>query len=189
MPWQTLGFELLVIICLLAFLVFAWAGKLPSLDRFAQLIGMLNCRGGNILILLVFSLVGSFATIRMFYYLTQLSVDGKLQQDNAYALMALAFMTNQLTGAFTGALLKTMTGEEHSQQAPGQDYDRRSDSNMLWVVVGPNNKVYATRRTIDDAEEALKELKKNKPELFPSGTTEGWHVTGKQQFELDGLSE
>lgn len=49
--------------------------------------------------------------MRLFYYLIQLSVDGKLQQDNSFALMGLTFVSNTLTGAFAGAMLKTMTGD------------------------------------------------------------------------------
>lgn len=95
-----------------------WFGRVPKIESIKQFFEALNTKGGNILILLVMSVVGAFATTRMFYYLVQLSVDGKLQQDNAYALMGLAFLTNQLTGAFIGALLKTMTGDALVVQVP-----------------------------------------------------------------------
>jgi len=71
----------------------------------------LNSKGGNILALLILTILGGGMSIRLFYYLIQLSVDGKLQQDNSFALMGLTFLTNNLTGAFAGALLKTMTGD------------------------------------------------------------------------------
>jgi len=100
------------------FAVFWWSDKIPSIETISRFVEVLNTKGGNILILLFMSVIGAFATLRMFYYLTQLSVDGKLQQDNAYALMALAFLTNQLTGAFIGALLKTMTGDTPKPDGP-----------------------------------------------------------------------
>jgi hypothetical protein len=116
--------------------VFWWFGKMPSIQTFRAFVDSLNTKGGNILILLFFAIIGAFATVRMFYYLVQLSVDGKLQQDNAYALMGLTFLTNQLTGAFVGALLKTMTGdvsqvENHIHSVQGKDNPEQGNQNNI----------------------------------------------------------
>jgi len=94
----------------IAFLLFAWFDKLPSIETLGKLFSLVNTKGGNITILFVCSILGAGISLRLFYYLIQLSVDGKLQQDNSYALLGLSFMTNTLTGAFIGAMLKTMTG-------------------------------------------------------------------------------
>ena len=107
--------EVVSVFGMAVFSFLAYKDKLPSIESITRFVDLLNSKGGNIIVLIFFSLVGAYATVRMFYYLTQLSVDGKLQQDNAYALMGLAFLTNQLTGAFIGALLKTMTGDTPKQ--------------------------------------------------------------------------
>lgn len=90
---------------------FWWKGKFPSIETFAKFIELINTKGGNILVLLLVSLIGTYTSVRFLYYIVQLSVDGKLQQDNSFALLAISFLTNTLTGAFIGAMLKTMTGE------------------------------------------------------------------------------
>lgn len=108
---QFILFEALTFIGVAAFLVFWWFGKLPTIETFTKLVDTLNTRGGNILILLVLSAFGMFASVRMLYYLVQLSVDGRLQQDNSFALLSISFLTNTITGAFIGALLKTMSGD------------------------------------------------------------------------------
>lgn len=88
-----------------------WFGKFPSSAEFTHWLDALNTRGGNILILFIGTLLGTSATMRLFYYIIQLSVDGKVMQDNAFALMGLTFLSGTITGGFLGALLKTMTGE------------------------------------------------------------------------------
>lgn len=108
---QFIIFETVVVLWFVGFFVFWWYGKLPSIDVFSKLMDLANTKGGNIFILSLFSAFGIFASVRMLYYLVQLSVDGKLQQDNSFALLSISFMTNTITGAFIGALLKTMSGE------------------------------------------------------------------------------
>lgn len=90
---------------------FWWKERFPSIEAFQKFIELVNTKGGNILVLLFMSLIGTFASVRFLYYIVQLSVDGKLQQDNSFALLAISFLTNTLTGAFIGAMLKTMTGD------------------------------------------------------------------------------
>lgn len=104
---------------------FWWKDKFPSIEGFKGFVELINTKGGNILVLLFFSLLGCFASIRMLYYLIQLSVDGKLQQDNSFALLAISFVTNTLTGAFIGAMLKTMTGDI-TFQPPKEDTNAKS---------------------------------------------------------------
>ena len=108
---QFIVIEVLTAVGVLGFFVFWWFGRLPSIETFAKLVDTIDTRGGNILILLFLGGFGMFASVRMLYYLVQLSVDGKLQQDNSFALLSISFLTNTITGAFIGALLKTMRGE------------------------------------------------------------------------------
>lgn len=90
--------------------VFWWHGKFPSIDSFKKTLEVLDSKGGNIAVLALFALLGIFTSIRLMYYILQLSVDGKLQQDNSFALLTVQFMTNTITGGFIGAMLKTMSG-------------------------------------------------------------------------------
>ena len=106
--WWMEGTVLLVIIIIA---VFGWFGKLPSISQMREAMELINSRGGNILLLLAATIIGTGASLRLFYYVIQLSVDGKVAQDNVFAIMSLTFVTGTVTGNFQGALLKTMTGD------------------------------------------------------------------------------
>lgn len=100
-----------VVLGMLVLSVFWWFGKFPSAESVGKFMSGFDSRGGQVAILCVFSLLGTFASLRLMYYIIQLSVDGKLQQDNSYALLSVQFVSNTITGAFIGALLKTMGGD------------------------------------------------------------------------------
>jgi hypothetical protein len=104
-------FPLIMAVLTAAFFVFWWFGKLPSPHQISEILELVNTRGGNICLLLGGTLVGAGASLRLFYYIIQLSVDGKIQQDNVFSIMSLTFITGTITGNFMGALLKTMTGD------------------------------------------------------------------------------
>lgn len=93
------------------FVVLQWAKKLPSPAAVQEVLAALNSRGGNILILSAFSVYFFHDAISLFYNLLEQVKAGTLKPDNAYALMALQFVTTTAFGGFSGALLKTMTGE------------------------------------------------------------------------------
>jgi hypothetical protein len=88
-----------------------WLGKLPKADSIQSLLAALNSRGGNILILSAFSVYFFHHSIKLFYMLLDMVRQQQLTQDNAFALMGLQFVTSTAFGGFSGALLKTMTGE------------------------------------------------------------------------------
>ena len=112
-----------VAIILGGWFVLQWYGKLPHLQSIIDLITAANSRGGNILILSVASIYFFSHSIRLFYLLMDYSKDGKIGQDNAFALMGLQFATSTAFGGAFGALLKTMTGENSkSRAADGLEY-------------------------------------------------------------------
>lgn len=88
-----------------------WHGRLPSTDSIQEFITMLNSRGGNILVLTCLSMYFFKYAVYLFFHLLQLTREGKITPDNAFALMAVQFLTTTAFGGFSGALLKTMTGE------------------------------------------------------------------------------
>jgi uncharacterized membrane protein SpoIIM required for sporulation len=111
-----------------------WFGKLPSIITVRELLDLVNSKGGNITLLLVCTLIGSGASLRLFYYIIQLSVDGKIQQDNVFTIMSLTFITGTITGNFMGALLKTMTGDTI---APGRQ-EVKTEESKTSVLELPN---------------------------------------------------
>lgn len=111
-----IGLELLVMF--LACFVLVWFKRLPDLHSFVTLLDALNTRGGNIFILVVLTVLSGGASIRMFYYVIELSRNGNIQQDNVYTIQAIGWLSTGLTGGFIGALLKTMTGESSPNANP-----------------------------------------------------------------------
>src|SRR5882757_1234764 len=89
-----------------------WNDKMPSITSMMRLLAALNTKGGNLLMLSVFTSLFAIISIRTYLYIIDLSVNGKLNQDNTFALQAIAWVTGGLTTGFMGALLKTMTGDE-----------------------------------------------------------------------------
>lgn len=105
-------FSILSGLVIASFFVMWWFNRLPSIESLEKLMDIINTRGGNICLLLAGTILGCGASLRLFYYIIQLSVDGKIQQDNVFGIMSLTFVTGTVTGGFQGALLKTMTGEK-----------------------------------------------------------------------------
>ncbi len=88
-----------------------WHDKLPSVDSIQKFVAVINSRGGNILILSISSIY--FFKYSMYIFMDLLSVvrDKTISEDNAFALMAIQFVTTSAFGASFGAALKTMTGD------------------------------------------------------------------------------
>jgi len=86
-------------------------GRMPKVKSVTDLVHAINSRGGNIVVLSASSVYFFSHSIRLFYFLLDMSKDGKIGQDNAFALMALQFVTSTAFGGSFGALLKTMTGD------------------------------------------------------------------------------
>jgi hypothetical protein len=88
-----------------------WTNRFPSLDTVIKALEALNTKGGNLFLLSFFTAMFAIISIRTFLYIIDLSVNGKMNQDNTFALQAIAWVTGGLTTGFMGALLKTMTGD------------------------------------------------------------------------------
>jgi hypothetical protein len=91
--------------------VMQWHGKLPSTQSIQEFTAVLNSRGGNILVLIIASLYFFRYSMYIFLHLLNMVKDKTITQDNAFALMAIQFITTSAFGGAMGALLKTMTGE------------------------------------------------------------------------------
>ncbi len=93
-----------------------WTKKLPTIQSVHQFTETLNTRGGNILILTMLMLFFFHKSIWLFTLLMDLSKPGVsgeplIRQDNAFALMALQFVTASAFGGASAAMYKTMTSD------------------------------------------------------------------------------
>lgn len=104
------------------FLVLLALRRLPTVASIQALATMLNTRGGNILVLVLFSWFFFVQAMRLMYQLVWMVQTHKLTADNAFAQVGLQFVTSSAFGGAFGALLKTMTGESpiiiHAEPAP-----------------------------------------------------------------------
>jgi hypothetical protein len=102
---------LLIAFGCLGLFVLLYTKRMPSVEHMKEFATILNSKGGNIFVLMVMSLWFFILGMRFFYYSLGLIVQGKLTPDNAVLLMGVTFITGSAFGGFSGALLKTMTGE------------------------------------------------------------------------------
>ena len=105
----------ILIFSLIAIAVFIWFKKYPPMEDIASLSNVLNSRGGNILVLIILSILFFQVGMKFMYYLMDLIVQNKLSPDNAMAMLGIQWCTGAAFGGAFGALLKTMTGEEVKQ--------------------------------------------------------------------------
>lgn len=118
---QDLRFWVPTFIFVLLWALMQWYEKLPSMQSIQDFVALVNSRGGNIVILAGGSIYFFKWSMFLFMKLLNMVKDGTIKQDNAFALMAIQFVTTAAFGGVAGALLKTMTGE--SSRARTSDND------------------------------------------------------------------
>lgn len=104
--WTYVG---MVIIFLL--FLFQYVEKLPQIGSVRKFLELVGSRSGEIIILSLFTMWFFAHSMKLFYYTLDQVQRGTLQENNAYALMGLQFITSTAFGGAFGALLKTMSGE------------------------------------------------------------------------------
>ena len=109
MRWEIYGLLILVVITVA---VFGWYGKFVSNDRLHGLIDVIGTRGGNIIVLAVFSMVSMVVSVRMLTYMLEMSMSGRLSQTNVLMMSVFNFVTAHMSGTFFGALIATMKGDK-----------------------------------------------------------------------------
>lgn len=119
MPW-TEYFQVWLPIAVIVFLylLLAMKNKLPNTKAISEFMSVLNTRGGNIFVLALASAYFFRYSMYMFNMLLGMVRDKTISEDNAFALMAIQFVTTTAFGGAMGALLKTMTGESSIPPAP-----------------------------------------------------------------------
>ena len=100
----------------LVYMALAFGNRLPSIDTFQKFVSVLNSRGGNILILAVFSLYFFRGAMHLVYHLLAMQQDVITKQDSI-VMTAMGFVTGTAFGGAWGAMLKSMTGSESQTRA------------------------------------------------------------------------
>ena len=127
--------------------VMQWYGKLPSVDSVQKFVAVVNSRGGNIVILCVAGLYFFKYSMYLFMDLLSMVRNKTISEDNAFALMAIQFVTTSAFGGAMGALLKTMTGE--SSSARKGDIPTNKDNDNDTTSPAPVLPVTNTSSTVD----------------------------------------
>jgi hypothetical protein len=84
---------------------------LPSISSLQGFADLLNSKGGNILVLLILSLLFFETGVRMIYWCLERAIEGKLNADNAVMMMGVTFITGSCFGGSFSSMLKVMSGE------------------------------------------------------------------------------
>jgi hypothetical protein len=106
-----------VLVCFMTWVVMQWNDKLPSTKSIQHFVSIINSRGGNIVILTIASVYFFRYSMYIFMDLLNMVKDKTISEDNAFALMAIQFVTTSAFGGSMGALLKTMTGESSTARS------------------------------------------------------------------------
>ncbi len=109
--WIPIGFFVML------WALMQWNRRLPSTDSIQKFVAIINSRGGNIIILSVASVYFFRYSMYLFLHLLHMVQDKTITEDNAFALMAIQFVTTSAFGGAVGALLKTMTGDSSTARA------------------------------------------------------------------------
>jgi len=101
-----------MLLAIVAVLVLALYGKLPTVASFVTFCNAINTRGGNIVLLsfMVFLLVTM--SMKYVYFLVGLEITGKLTKESALAMNGFTFITGGVTGLITGAFLKALSPQD-----------------------------------------------------------------------------
>ena len=100
-----------------AFVILRLKDQAPTVAGLRDFVNVLDSRGGNILLLALFSAYGFTATMRLFYVAFALFTAKALEPQNAVLLMALQFCTTSVFAGSFGAMLKTMSGNTSMMRA------------------------------------------------------------------------
>jgi hypothetical protein len=121
-----------------------WHGKLPSTKSIGEFTNVLNSRGGNILILTVAAYYFFRYSMYLFSDLLRMVREKTISEDNAFALMAIQFVTTSAFGGAMGALLKTMTGESAKSRTDDFPHDGNGNGTVVNSLVssGGNGKSF-----------------------------------------------
>jgi hypothetical protein len=110
------GWAGLIFMLLLA-LMFIYLTKRFTPREIRELVGIINTKGGNILLLAVMSLIFFISSMTFFYYTLSLIVAKQIAPDNAVLLMGVQFATSSAFGGSFGALVAILSGEvRHIEQ-------------------------------------------------------------------------
>lgn len=94
----------------IGYIYLARIGRLPAVESIRKFTSMLDDKGGNILVLGLFSCWFFVVTVKLFYHAITMISNGQIKADDAILLMALNTVSSSAFGTCFGALLKTLSG-------------------------------------------------------------------------------
>jgi hypothetical protein len=85
--------------------------KLPAVESIRRIVSALDDRGGNIVVLAIFSGWFFLAGMHAFYFALNLISQGKIDAKDAILMMFVTWLTGSAFGGSFGAMLKTLNGQ------------------------------------------------------------------------------
>jgi len=111
------GWYIGAVLLVVVWMALLYTKRQPEVSSMREFVGLLNSRGGVILVLMGLAVYFFRTGIELFYFILSQLRDGKLTEQNAIALMALQFVTGTAFGGAFGALLSVMTGGDSRSRA------------------------------------------------------------------------
>lgn len=112
LAFQPTRTDMIVTLLFMLWILLMFTKRTPEITVVRDFINIINSRGGNIVVLALFSAYFFRATMQLFYHALELLQAGQLKDSNAILLMALQFCTTSAFAGSFGAMLKTMTGAD-----------------------------------------------------------------------------
>lgn len=125
MRWEIYG---LLILLWVTVAVFGWSGKFVSNERLHGLVDVIGSRGGNVIVLAIFSMTSLVISVKMLTYMLEMSMSGRLSQTNVLMMSVFNFVTAHMSGTFFGALIATMKGDKPGSSGEVAEDDLPQDS-------------------------------------------------------------
>lgn len=120
--------ELSGLIIFFTLVVMQWYRKLPSVDSIQELASVVNSRGGNIMVLGIFSFVFFMSALRFTYWFMEKATTGKISAQDTLGLAAFTWVTGTAFGGAFTSMVKAMTGE--NTKARASDSQNGSDEKV-----------------------------------------------------------
>lgn len=98
------------------FLYLARIGRTPEPKVMRETVAILNTKGGNILLLAVFSIYFFSKAMQFFYHAIALVSEKKISPENAVLMMGVAFVTGTAFGGAFSSLVSVLSGENRHME-------------------------------------------------------------------------
>ena len=101
------------LLILAAIVILSLAKKLPSAEGFDHFLHALDSRGGNLLLLAIFTFVSYEGSIKLIYFVINHNVS-----QNPATIAGISWVTGAAFGGFSSTLFKAMSGQNGTMKKP-----------------------------------------------------------------------